>query len=166
MSQAPRRKLQAATVPRWLRPKLTRDQVRDMAIIQLHTLADLQTGQATEATLWDLVRNALTWSKVAELLDVGQHEMADNLELVRQLIDRYGATGCVGFASRAQDEAARLAAAYMEDLAAIVDRDTALIAAAWSEAYVDQLDALPGKRGALPGAARARAAGKQMEVAR
>jgi len=127
------------TVPRWLRPRLTRDQQRATAIIVLQKLADLHVGAATIDTLWDMTRDAFTWSRVAELLGAGHAEMLAYLELVTGMVEHYGATGRVEFSTPAQDQLARLAAAWMEDLAAITDRETAVTAANWSEAMVDSL---------------------------
>lgn len=134
-----RRTLQASAIPRWLRPKLTRDQRRATGLILYQKLADVHQGVATVDTLWDMVRDAFTWSRTAELLGAGHAEMLAYLELVTRLVERYGATGRVEFASQAEDELARLAAAWMEDLAEITDRDTAVAAAQWSEASVDAL---------------------------
>lgn len=139
MSRPERRTLQAPALPRWLRPKLTRDQQRATAIIVLQKLADIHTGVATIDTLWDMTRDAFTWSRVAEKLGAGHEEMLAYLELVTRLVEHYGRTSRVEFASRMQDDEARLAAAWMEDLAALVDRDTAVEAAHWSEACVDSL---------------------------
>ncbi len=134
-----RRTLQAPALPRWLRPKLTRDQRLATGLILYQKLADVQQGVATVDTLWDMVRDAFTWSRTAELLGSGHEEMLAYLELVERMVERYGATGRVEFTSQAEDGLARLAAAWMEDLAEITDRDTAVAAAQWSEACVDAL---------------------------
>lgn len=141
-----RRSMQAPAVPRWLRPKLRRDQQRDTAIIVYQKLADLHQGVATVETLWDMARDAFTFSCVAELLGAGHEEMLAYLELITRLIERYGATGRVEFTSQAEDELARLAARWMEDLAEITDRDTAVAATMWSEACVDALCAAQAKQ--------------------
>jgi hypothetical protein len=129
----------AVTMPRWALPKLGADQRRDLAMVQLEKLADIHEGLASAETLWDMVRDAFTWARVAELLHAGEAEMAAHLELVTRMVEHYGKTGRVEFTSTAQDQAARLACAWMEDLALIVDRGTALAAARWSEERVDAL---------------------------
>jgi hypothetical protein len=142
MKRGPRPQLQ---LPRWARPKLAADQRRDLAIIQLQKLADLDAGLATEATLWDLVRDALTWKHTAELLNVGQAEMATALQLVQQLVEHYGRTGRVEWIEPAHTAALRLAVAWFEDLAQLVDRDTAVQAAAMSEVMVERLRIEPAQ---------------------
>ena len=141
-----RRTLQASTTPRWLRPRLTRDQQRATAIIVYQKLLDIDQGVATVETLWDMARDAFTWSRVAELLGTGHAEMLAYLELVTRTIEHYGRTGRVEFASSRDAALARLGAAWMEDLAGITDRETAVAAAAWSEACVDVLCAAQAKQ--------------------
>ncbi len=128
-------------VPRWFRPRLSAEQRRDLAIVQLWNVADVDRGVATRDTLLDLARDAFTWSKAAELLDAGTLEMRMHLEVITQLIEHFGRTDRAEFSSRAQATAVRLGVAYMEDLAQLADRDTMLLAARFSEQMVDQLQA-------------------------
>lgn len=125
-------------VPRWLRPKLTPEQVRDLSLAHHTNLDAIATGTADEAILWQYVGGVLTWSRVAELLKVGQPEMAAQLELARQLIDTYRRTGRVLFTGP-QLELARDGVVVQDLLAQRVDQYTASLAADWSEAQINKL---------------------------
>lgn len=123
--------------PRGLRPKLTADQLRDLGLAHLVNLDTLAKGEADESTLWQWVGGCLTWSRVAELLKVGEAEMKAQLELVAAVVERYGRTGRAVFTGP-EYQLAKLGVGYMDDLAAIVDRPTAIAAADWSEARCSQ----------------------------
>lgn len=122
-----------ALPPRGLRPKLTPDQLLDLGLAHLVNLDTLAKGEADESTLWQWVGGCLTWSRVAELLEVGEAEMVQQLALVADVVERYGRTGRAVFTGP-EYQLAKLGVAYMDDLAAIVDRATAVVAADWSEA--------------------------------
>lgn len=119
--------------PRGLRPKLTPDQLRDLGLAHMVNLDTLARGEADEATLWQWVGGCLTWSRVAELMQVGVEEMRQQLELVTAVVERYGRTGRAVFTGP-EYQLAKQGVGYMDDLAAIVDRPTAIAAAEWSEA--------------------------------
>ena len=129
-----------AQPPRGLRPKLQPDQVRDLGICHLSNLDAVASGQAGEAILWQLAGAALTWSRVAELLRVGEPEMRAQLELASTLVARYGRTGEVLFTGP-EYQLAKDGVQVMDQLAEIVDRATAVIAAEWSERKVNELAA-------------------------
>lgn len=129
-----------AQPPRGLRPRLAPDQLRDLGICHLQNLDAVASGQATEATLWQLAGAALTWSKVAELLQAGEPEMRAQLELASTLVTRYGRTGKVLFTGP-EYQLAKDGVQVMDQLAEIVDRPTAVIAAEWSERKVNELAA-------------------------
>lgn len=95
MNKPPRRIRWVPTPPRGLRPRLQPGQVRDLGICHLENLDAIASGDATEATLWQVAGAALTWSKVAELLQAGEPEMREQLELASTLVTRYGHTGRV-----------------------------------------------------------------------
>lgn len=135
-----RRRVIVPLPPKGLRPKLARDQLRDLGICHLQNLDAVATGQATEATLWQVAGAALTWSKVAELLGVGEPEMREQLELTSSLVDRFGRTGRVLFTGT-EYQLAKQGVQVMDELAEIVDKPTALKAAEWSEWKVNQLEA-------------------------
>lgn len=119
--------------PRGLRPKLTDDQRQDLGLAHIVNLDTLARGEADEGTLWEWVGGTLTWSRVAELLQVGVDEMKAQLELVTTVVERYGRTGRAVFTGP-EYQLAKAGVGFMDDLAAIVDRATAIAAADWSEA--------------------------------
>ena len=129
-----------ALPPPGLRPKLRRDQLRDLALCHLETLDSIARGDATSATLWDFAGAALTWSKAAELMRVGEPEMTAQLELALSLIERYRRTGRVLFTGR-EYQAAKAGVAVMDQLAEIVDHPRAVIAAEWSERRLQAIEA-------------------------
>lgn len=120
--------------PRGLRPKLSRSQLQDLGLAHIENLDTLHTGQADEATLWQWAGGCLTWSRVAELLKVGEAEMTAQLELVATVVQRFGCTGVASFIDDDEYELAKLGVGYMDDLAELVDLPTAMAAAEWSEA--------------------------------
>lgn len=126
--------------PRGLRPRLAADQVRDLALAHNENLHTISRGEADEATLWQAVGGVLTWSRVADMLDRGQDEMRAQLELVTRVVERFGATGRIGFTGL-EYQAAKRGVMVMDALAEIVDRPTAIAAAEWSEARVNAMEA-------------------------
>jgi hypothetical protein len=124
--------------PRGLRPKLSRPQVKDLGLCHLTNLDVIAKGEATEDTLWQVAGGALTWSRVAELLQAGEPEMREQLELVARLVDRYGRTGRVLFTGT-EYQLAKDGVGVMDQLAEIVDLPTAVIAAEWSEQRVNEM---------------------------
>ena len=129
-----------ALPPPGLRPKLRRDQLRDLALCHLETLDAIAKGEGKSATLWDFAGAALTWSKAAELMQIGEAEMTAQLELALSLIERYRRTGRVAF-SGPEYQAAKAGVAVMDQLAEIVDHPRAVIAAEWSERRLQAIEA-------------------------
>jgi hypothetical protein len=125
--------------PRGLRAKLTKSQMLDLALSHHSHLDTVAKGEGTETTLWQLVGAALTWSKVAELLQAGTDEMRVQLEIATSLIERYGRTGRVVFTGQ-EYQRAKAGLEAMDDLAEIVDLPTAVIASEWAEAKVNELE--------------------------
>ena len=140
-----KRKVWVPMPPRGLRPKLTREQLRDLALSHHSNVDAVARGQATEVHLWQLVGAAMTWSKVAEMLQVGCDEMNAQLELAVRLVERYGKTGRLLFTGT-EYQVAKLGLEAMDDLAEIVDMPTAVIASEWAEARVNELEARSGQR--------------------
>lgn len=128
-----------ALPPPGLRPKLRRDQLRDLALCHLETLDTIAKGEGKSATLWDFAGAALTWSKAAELMQIGEAEMTAQLELALSLIERYRRTGRVAF-SGPEYQAAKDGVAIMDQLAEIVDHTRAVIAAEWSERRLQAIE--------------------------
>lgn len=139
------RRITVPMPPRGLRPKLASDQLTDLALAHLQTLDEIARGRATEQTLWDLVGAALMWSRTADLLDLGQDEMRAQLELATRVVERFGATGRVGF-SGIEYQVAKRGVAVMDRLAELVDRPTAIVAAEWSETRLNALVAAHAAR--------------------
>ena len=129
-----------ALPPPGLRPKLRRDQLRDLALCHLEALDSIARGDAKSATLWDFAGAALTWSKAAELMGVGEAEMTAQLELALSLIERYRRTGRVAF-SGPEYQMAKAGIAVMDELAEVVDHPRAVIAAEWSERRLQAIEA-------------------------
>ena len=126
--------------PRGLRPRLTRDQLLDLGLAHVVNLDVIARGEAGEPLLWDYAGAVLTWSRVAILLDRGVPEMTEQLRLSARLIERYGRTGRVLF-DGTDYQLAKAGIDVMDQLAAIVDRPTAIAAANWSEGKVAQMAA-------------------------
>lgn len=134
-----------ARLPRALRPRLASDQVRDLAMVHLVNLDAIARGQADEATLWQWIGGVLTWSRVAELMQVGAPEMQRQIELTESVVRRYGSTGRIGF-SGPEYQLAKEGVDVMDELARLVDRPTAVAAADWSEARVNAMASEAGIR--------------------
>lgn len=127
-----------ARLHRGLRPKLTHDQLVDLGLVQAVNLDAIVRGEATEQLLWDWTAATLTWSKVAELLQVGVEEMCEQLGLAERLVTRYGRTGEICF--EANDyEVASVGLQVADELAKLVDRPTAIVAATWSEQRINEM---------------------------
>lgn len=129
-----------ALPPPGLRPRLRRDQLRDLALCHLEALDSIARGDAKSATLWDFAGAALTWSKAAELMQIGEAEMTAQLELALSLIERYRRTGRVAF-SGPEYQDAKAGVEIMDELAEIVDHPRAVIAAEWSEGRLQAIEA-------------------------
>jgi hypothetical protein len=124
--------------PRGLRPKLDSGQLRDLALAHNANLDAVVKGDANETTLWHLVEAAFTWSRAAELLGQGVDQMAEQLEMLHGVLQRYHRTGRIGF-SGPEYQLARDGVVVMDLIAEACDRPTAIAAAAWSEARIDKL---------------------------
>ena len=135
-----RRRVIVPLPPRGLRPKLGSDQLRDLAICHLQHLDAIACGDATVDTLWQVMAAALTWSKVAELLGAGVPEITEQLQLCTSLVERFERTGRVAF-NGPEYQRAKAGVDVMDALAEATDRHTAVIAAEWSEARVNQAEA-------------------------
>ena len=143
----PKRTPRPALPPPGLRPKLRRDQLRDLALCHIQALDSIARGDAQSSTLWQVAEAALAWSRAAYLMHIGEAEMQAQLELALSLIERYKRTGRVLFTgSEYQD--AKAGVAIMDELAERTDRATALAACEWADRRIS----------AVMAASRARAA--------
>ena len=129
-----------ALPPRGLRPKLDAGQRRDLSLAHIANLDTICHGHADEGVLWQVVGGVLTWAKVAEVLGQGIEEMTRQVDLVQQLVDRFGRHGRVGFTGP-EYQLAKEGVIVMDLLAEIVDRPTAIAAAEWSERRVEAMSA-------------------------
>lgn len=128
-----------ARMPAGLRPKLRPDTVRDLALCHIQNLDAIATGSANLDTLWHWVESALTWYRVAQLIQAGEDEMAVQLEVAVRLVERYGRSQRVGFAG-VDYQLAKRGLQVMDELAQLVDWPTAKQAVAWSQAEVARMN--------------------------
>jgi hypothetical protein len=137
-------------MPRWLRPRLADDQLRDLELVHLVNLDAIARGDADEATLWQVVGGMLTWSRVATLLGgLGADDMHAQLDLATRLVQRYGRTGRIVFTGP-EYQLAKHGVDVMDQLARTVDRATAVEAADWSEARVQAMANAPAPAHLFP----------------
>lgn len=127
-----------ARLHRGLRPKLDSAQLRDLSLAHNANLDTMANGQGSEELLWQWVGGLLTWSRAAELLDLGAPEIVPQLDLADAVLDRYRRTGRIGF-SGPEYQLAKKGVIVMDLLAAEVDSTTAIAAAEWSEACLQDL---------------------------
>lgn len=139
------RQVVAPLPPRGLRPKLSRSQQVDLGLAHLANLDAIARGAAGEEVLWQWVGAVLTWSYVATALEVGSLEMQGQLQLVTRVVERYGITGRVLFSGPDYQDA-KIGVDVMDQLAARVDRQTAIAAANWSESRIaDMVTRIAGR---------------------
>lgn len=127
--------------PRGLRPRLDASQRTDLSLCHNVNLDAIARGEAEPSMLWDYAGSVFMWSRVAELLDVGVPEVNAQLQVVERLIARYHRTGRVLF-DGPDLQLARDGVVVMDELASIVDRATAIVAAEWSEARLERVAAM------------------------
>lgn len=127
-----------APASRFIKLRLHPAQVLTLHVLHELLLDDLLQDRATEATLWELVAMAFTWSRTAELLGEGEPEIAPQLELATRLVERFGATGQVRLMG-AEADVARRGTVVMDLLAQRTDPATATAASHWSEGCLTML---------------------------
>lgn len=135
-----RRRVIVPVPPRGLRPTLDPATLRDLSLVHLVNLDAIATGTADEAMLWQVVGGCLTWHRVAEVLRAHLAEMGEQLEMLADVIERYGRTGKILFTGP-EYQLAKQGVQVMDELAAVVDKATAIAAAQWSEARVNAMAA-------------------------
>lgn len=127
-----------ARMPRAFRPKLSRAQIRDLAMAHLVNLDAIATGQADAGILWQMVGGVLTWSFVSTRLQIGEEEMKQQLELALSMLDRFKRTGRVLFTGP-EYQLAKVGVDVMDQLAELVDQHTACEAADESERLIGEM---------------------------
>lgn len=155
-----RRQVFVPLPPLGLRPRLDGGQMLDLALAHMTNLDLVSKGQAGPEVLWQMLGGVFTWHRVAELLPAHTQvivaapggtddeyaevpavaAMRAQLELVTGVAERFGRTRRVGFSGR-EYQLAKVGVDVMDQLAAVVDRATAVAAADWSEARVNALEA-------------------------
>lgn len=138
--KACRRQAIAPQPPRGLRPRLTPEQIRDLELAHLENLDGLVRPGAGQQLLWDFVEAAFTWHFVAVQLQTGVDEMAAQLELATRLVERWAASGRIGFTG-VEYQVARRGIDVMTALAETTDRATAVRATEASDLAVTALQA-------------------------
>lgn len=133
--------------PPGLRGRFTRADLVDLAI-HMHSMVEtVRTGQAHSRDLWPMLRRALMWSCVAELTGIGVAEMAQQLDMTRNVVERYERTGRVGYSG----DDYRIACDGVEvvtQMAESVDLVVARRASDWADAQIRVIAQLsrPGGR--------------------
>lgn len=122
--------------PPGLRAKLAQGQLRDLSLCHVATLDAIAKGEADEISMWGWVGSCMTWARAADLIKTGQEEMGVQLDLAQNVIKRFRMTGRVLFTGP-EYQTAKLGVGFMDDLAAIVDRPTAMAASDWAEHLVN-----------------------------
>jgi hypothetical protein len=123
-----------------LRPKLDREQLRDLSLVHHVNLDALRNGSADAELMWQWLGGTLTWLRVAESLQLGLDDMRDQAALCLRVADRYRATGQVTL-TEDEYELAVAGVIVMDELARRVDRATAVRAADWSEEQISRIAA-------------------------
>ncbi len=124
--------------PPGLRPKLSRDQILDLALAHITNLDTIARGEADEGLLWQVFGGALTWLRIAERLQLGVEPMREQIALCERLAERFERTGRVVFAGP-EYQRAKEHVEVMDELARLVDRHVAVEAADWSEHEVNRI---------------------------
>lgn len=129
-----------AAMPKFWRPLLSQSQRIELEILHTQHLDAIATGSANEETLWQWTASIFTWSKAAELRDVGVPEMTEQLDLATRVLERYRRTGRVAFTGL-DYQLAKAGVMVMAELGATTKQYVAEQAAAWSEAKINSLAA-------------------------
>lgn len=128
-----------AQPPKWFRPRLTSEQQTTCKVIHWDLITRITGPAATKDDMLEWIANALTYSQMMALLIEDGREftteacelVAEQLEIVPKLVDRYRATGRVGFTGT-ELQVARAAAYVMDDVIELDRHGIADQAARWS----------------------------------
>lgn len=138
---ASRNKRHPMDLPKFFRPKLDADQINSLRIAHWDNLTAFTNGTADKQILLEWMSSGFTYGHMMRLLaDEGveftpeaEAALAGQIETYPAVVDRYRATGRVGF-SPAEYLAAKAAAETMDALAEMDRHGIALRAVALSEA--------------------------------
>lgn len=129
----------ASHIPRWLRPKLTAQSLRDLGLAHWTNLDALAIGQGNPEIMWQIGGGLLTWWRVATTIRQGDQDMTEQIDLFDRVVSHSLATGRVEWPTPEDYALARHGAAVMDVLAETVDAYTALQAAIWAEDKVQRV---------------------------
>ena len=127
MRKRTRRTVWLKVPPKGLRPLLPEAQQVDLNLLILGLVDQIAAGQAPVETMWDYARSVFTMSVMADMMDLGAPEMAEQLRCATRLIERWQRTGRVLF-DGPDLQLARAGTEVMAAIAASVDEPTALAA--------------------------------------
>jgi hypothetical protein len=135
-----RAKRHPLTLPKWFRPKLDADQVESLRIAHWDNVTAFTNGTADKQILLEWMSSGFTYSHMMQLLAAEGEEftaeaeqaIAGQLETYPVIVDRYRATGRVGF-SPAEYLAAKAAAETIDVLVEMDRHGIALRAVGLSE---------------------------------
>lgn len=111
------------TVPKWLRRKLSAQQLEDLDLVHLQIVDALKVNEPDAAFMW--LGSVLLYWKVSQHMRVGKEVMDDQLALADQLMWR-----SVGSADWTL---LSCGAGYMRDLAELADRPLTSWCADWAQ---------------------------------
>lgn len=111
--------------------KLTPQQVRDLSLVHHQNLDAIAKGAAGSDTMQEWAESVHARSRVAELVGAGAPEMADHLEVVASVVDRFKRTGKVGFSGQ-EYQRAKDGVSTMDQLAEMTTQVKAIEAIHWS----------------------------------
>lgn len=141
--KASRAKHQPVVLPKWFRPRADADQQLRCKVIHWDLIDRFTKGQANKQDMLDWIANAFTYSRMMLLLAEDGLEfsqeaflvLAEQIEAIPAVMDRYRATGRVGF-NGTELQIARAAAHTQDSLIELDRHGIADQAARWS---VDQM---------------------------
>ena len=128
--------------PPGLRPRLTRERLCELGLIHIGLVDTLVGGNADLNVLWEWMAGVLTWSRVAQVCQLGEAEINVVANLAVVLAERYERTGAV-ILSDDEKDVLREGSVVMDLLAQSVDLETAQSVADWSRAHIASLKKPP-----------------------
>ena len=140
MRKHTRRRVVVPQPPPGLRRMLDTNQRRDLALSHALALDDIVRGQATPEMLWEVAGATLTCSFVAQLIDVGEPEMSEQMQVIGRLIERFKRTGVLRF-DGPDYQLAKTGLHVMDELALIATHAQANAAADFAQNQITLLQA-------------------------
>lgn len=117
---------------------LSQQQIEQLDQAHEENARALLSGQATEEQLWHWVGGVLTWSRAAQLMELGEAEMDPQLELLTAVLNRWSETGCIQILP-AEHQVVLDGVVIQSLLAKATTQAAAALAADWSEAETNRL---------------------------